>query len=139
MIVSDQSFHWLYFCSFFHVLIDYYYCKWRSWRDDWDSDGWQWSQNRSNRDIEIIFDNGIRQFVVEADHLHNLMACSPLIYRKSLKETRGSYSFFEASNAGLIQGRVSFEGGSYLLKDQKVIGPPLVEVKPLLRYFLNLA
>ena len=29
-------------------------------------------------------------------------------YRKSLKETRGSYSFFDASNAGLIQGRVSF-------------------------------
>ena len=28
-------------------------------------------------------------------------------YRKSLKETRGSYYFFEAPNAGLILGRVS--------------------------------
>ena len=34
-------------------------------------------------------------------------------YRKSLKETRGSYFFIVASNAGLIQGRVSFKGGSY--------------------------
>ena len=34
-------------------------------------------------------------------------------YRKSLKETRGPYSFLKAPNAGLIQGRVSFKGGSY--------------------------
>ena len=34
-------------------------------------------------------------------------------YRKSLKETRRSYFFIVASNAGLIQGRVSFKGGSY--------------------------
>ena len=34
-------------------------------------------------------------------------------YCKSLKETRDSYSFVEHQIAGLIQGRVSFEGGSY--------------------------
>ena len=38
-------------------------------------------------------------------------------YRKSLKETRGSYFFIDALNAGLIQGRVSFKGGSYYSKE----------------------
>ena len=35
-------------------------------------------------------------------------------YRKSSKETRGSYFFFTAANAGLVRIRVSLEGGSYL-------------------------
>ena len=50
-----------------------------------------------------------------------LRRCVDVVYRKSLKETRGSYSFFEAWNAGLIQGRVSFEGGSYYWKNGKNI------------------
>ena len=36
-----------------------------------------------------------------------------LKYRKSLKETRGAYCFITTESASLIQGRVSFEGGSY--------------------------
>ena len=35
-------------------------------------------------------------------------------YRKSSKETRGSYSFSKTTNAGLIRIRVLLEGGSYL-------------------------
>ena len=55
------------------------------------------------------------------------------IYRKSLKETRGSYSFFDASNASLIQGRVLF----ITQKTIKFIVPPLVEVKPLLSIIMS--
>ena len=63
-----------------------------------------------------MFYQSYSNILVKLDNLPFLsqMTYERVVYRKSLKETRGSHSFFEAWNAGLIQGRVSFEGGSYL-------------------------